>query len=180
MGNRITFFLFIYMVAQTFSLFMDGETSIVTTTLAAATTEVSPVLTVDNTNAFIDVDFVTIGNEDICYTGKTSTTFTGLTRGCHDTDPISHTAGTRVYNETTGIINQVIGFDLLQVLADDGFLRAGYRAFTSLPELARGIGQMVIWDYSYLEGQMVWLKYLLFALSAAMVLDFVNLILRRG
>ncbi len=186
MGNRLTFFIFIYMVAQTFSLFMEGEVSIVTTTLSVSTSETATTLTVVNTNAFESVGFVTIGNEDICYTGKTSTTFTGLTRGCHNTEATGHGTvnsngvTTRVYNETTGLMNQVIGFDLLQVLADDGFLRAGYRAFTSLPELAKGIGKIVIWDYGYLEGQMVWLRYLLFALSAAMVIDFVNLILRRG
>lgn len=187
MTNRFVFFVFIFVVMQALSWVVDGRSAYATTTLTAAVTRTQTTsITVASTSGFRSADVITIGNEDICYTGITATTFTGLTRGCRGTEAAAHPttaangAPTRVYNESTGIVNQIIGFNLLQVLADDGLLRAAWASITALPHLAKSIGKMIIWDYSFLEGPMVWLRYILLALSAGMVLDFIQLVLRRG
>ena len=47
-------------------------------------------LTVDSTEDFPTSGTVTIGTEDISYTGKTNTTFTGCTRGANSTSAAAH------------------------------------------------------------------------------------------
>ena len=45
-----------------------------------------------NTSAFL-LGTILIGSEQITYTGKTSTTLTGATRGANSTSAASHTSG---------------------------------------------------------------------------------------
>ena len=47
-------------------------------------------ITVDSTADFEDSGFIRIGNEVISYTGKTATSFTGLTRGVAGTTAAAH------------------------------------------------------------------------------------------
>ena len=54
-------------------------------------------LTVDSTDDFPTSGTVTIGTEDISYTGKTSTTFTGCTRGANSTSAASHSDNAPVF-----------------------------------------------------------------------------------
>ena len=181
MSNRLTFFVSAFFIMQVLSFIIEGESAIATTELAANIDNEVLLVAVISTTGFIATnDFFTLDNEDICYSTTTATTFVVSERGCRGSDSAPHVAGQRVYNDATGLINSLIGFDVLQVLADDGFFKGGIKAFTALPGIAKSVGKMVIWDYSYLEGSMVWLKYALFGISAAMVLDFINLVLRRG
>lgn len=172
-----------FILMQMLSLIIEGQSALATARLLTAIDEDDSTLStlvVDSTTGFLTADFVTLGSEDFCYSNVTATTFTVTERGCNETKLAGHSIGTRVYNPSTGMINQMIGFNIIQVLADDGFFKAGFRAFTALPQLAKSIGNMVIWNYSFLEGGLVWFKYALYALSAAMILDFINLVLRRG
>ena len=63
-------------------------------------------VTVDSTTGFEDIGTITIGAENISYTGKTSTTFTGCTRGADSTSAATHsddatvTRATKWYNIT--------------------------------------------------------------------------------
>jgi len=63
-------------------------------------------VTVDSTTNFESVGTITVGTENITYTGKTSTTFTGCTRGADSTSAASHaddatvTRATKWYNIT--------------------------------------------------------------------------------
>ena len=63
-------------------------------------------VTVDSTTNFEDAGTITVGTENISYTGKTSTTFTGCTRGADSTTAASHvddstvTRSTKWYNIT--------------------------------------------------------------------------------
>ncbi len=184
MSNRLTFFVMIFVIFQIMSFFIEGTAPLVTTFLTTAIAEDDASLTtvdVGSTAEFLSADFVTIGSEDICYSSITAMTFVISERGCRGTGLESHAIGTRVYNESTGMINQMIGFNILQVVADDGLLKGGYKALTALPQLAKSLIKMVIWDYSFMEaGAGLWLKYMLYCISAAIVLDFVLIILRRG
>ena len=60
------------------------------TLLNGAVNDSVTTLTVDSTEDFPTSGTVTIGTEDITYTGKTSTTFTGCTRGANSTSAASH------------------------------------------------------------------------------------------
>lgn len=71
------------------SFFQDG-----TTTLSANITNVSTTpIQVASTASFPATGWILIENEIIAYTGKTGTTFTGITRGVLGTTNVAHTAG---------------------------------------------------------------------------------------
>ncbi len=63
-------------------------------------------VTVDSTTGFEAIGTITVGSENISYTGKTSTTFTGCTRGADSTSAATHsddatvTRATKWYNIT--------------------------------------------------------------------------------
>ena len=78
----------------------------VSTLLSGGISDTDTTITVDSTTNFEAVGTITIGNENITYTGKTSTTFTGCTRGADSTTAASHvddstvTRSTKWYNIT--------------------------------------------------------------------------------
>ena len=67
------------------------------TTLAANITNVSTTpIQVASTAGFLSAGALMIGTELIAYTGKTSTTFTGITRGAYGSTKAAHVAGVYV------------------------------------------------------------------------------------
>jgi len=70
-----------------------------TTDIASAATSSATTLTVDSTEGFEDNGFLRIGTEVIAYTGKTATTFTGLTRGAAGTTAIAHSVDDQIFQE---------------------------------------------------------------------------------
>lgn len=81
-----------------FSAYQNG-----TTTLTANMTNVSTApIQVTSTADFESAGFLIIEEEIIQYTGKTSTTFTGITRGVKSTTNVAHTAGVAV-TEAAGV-----------------------------------------------------------------------------
>ncbi len=78
---------------STISLFDSVESlglSTRSTNVGAQLSTTATSLTVDSTADFEDNGFVRIGNELISYTGKTATSFTGLTRGVGGTTALQH------------------------------------------------------------------------------------------
>ena len=69
------------------------------TSLGSDLTDSSSSITVVSTDEFPSTGVIRIGSEDIAYTGKTSTTFTGLTRGYNNTIATAHSSGTSVTDE---------------------------------------------------------------------------------
>ena len=73
------------------------------TTLTAAMTNVSTTdIQVASTALFASAGHLLIGTELIAYTGKTSTTFTGITRGVYGTTNVAHSIGDAV-TEALGV-----------------------------------------------------------------------------
>ena len=73
------------------------------TTLTAAMTNVSTTaIQVTSTSLFESSGHLLIGTELIAYTGKTSTTFTGITRGVYGTTNVAHSIGASV-TEALGV-----------------------------------------------------------------------------
>lgn len=163
------------------SMFMDGNPGIVTAQLQTALSETSTTIAVGDTTGFLDSDFVVIDNEEICYTTRTGTTFTGLTRGCRGTSTEAHAAGVRVYNDGTGFMNRMVGFNILQSLADDGFIRGTIKIVTSVPTIAKGFAQMAIWDFPFFNAPgAIYFKYIvLLAISAGLIFGLFQLVFRR-
>ena len=74
----------------------DQEDEIKSTTLDGALTDSATTITVASTTDFASAGTLFIGNEQITYTGTTSTTFTGATRGANSTTASAHDNGTTV------------------------------------------------------------------------------------
>ena len=70
--------------------------------LTAALTVTATTITVDSTSGFPSTGGVLIEGEIATYTGTTSTTFTGVTRGARSTTAAAHSNGSSVYEVRTG------------------------------------------------------------------------------
>lgn len=76
-----------------------------TTTLTGAMTNVSTTpIQVASTDLFQSSGHLLIGSELVAYTGKTATTFTGITRGVYSTTNTSHSIGVAV-TEALGVVS---------------------------------------------------------------------------
>ena len=71
------------------------------TDVGSALTSTATTLTVDSTADFETDGFIKIGNEIIAYTGKTATSFTGLTRGAGGTTAAAHTLDAQITQEVS-------------------------------------------------------------------------------
>lgn len=81
---------------------VEQEDEIDTTTLDGALTDSATTVTVASTSGFDSSGTIYIENEQITYTGTTSTTFTGATRGANSTTAAAHSDGTQVAQFTGG------------------------------------------------------------------------------
>ena len=81
------------------------------TTLNGALNNSATTITVHSTVGFPDVGTITIENETITYTGKTSTTFTGATRGASSTTAAAHATSIAV-TYTAGLLD-LTGYTVL-------------------------------------------------------------------
>ena len=78
-----------WVVAGLAAIYTYDNTSLSTLLNGAINSSVTTV-TVDSTADFESIGTITVGAENISYTGKTSTTFTGCTRGADSTTAASH------------------------------------------------------------------------------------------
>ena len=188
MTNLFMFLVFAYIALTVLSFTLEGETGLASTIVTTAIEkpgdeydEDTPLI-VHSTEGFLSSDFINVEDEIICYSGTTATSFTGLTRGCHDSSTNDHAVDTAVYNETTGFINKVVGFNIVQSFADDGFWKGIIKTVIHGPgTLKYMFTKLVLWDYSFLEGNGVYIKYLIcYPLSAGFILSLAQLIFRKG
>lgn len=149
------------------SSFMEGAGGIVATYLTDNISETLGTLPVASTSGFLDEDYVTIGDEYISYTGTTPTTFTGCTRGYDGTDATVHSENRKVYSSETNILNSALGFNIATTAATAGpfsVVVVPYKFFTiSMP-------RMIMFDYSFFTGQMVYVQVFFQAIGVAFAL----------
>ena len=88
--------------------FATQEDEVETTTLDGALTDSATTVTVASTTGFTSTGVIFILGEQISYTGITSTTFTGCTRGANSTTAASHATGVQVALFTNGGVPQFI------------------------------------------------------------------------
>ena len=88
--------------------YITQEDEIVTTTLSQSHTDSVTTITVASTTGFDSSGTLFIGNEQVTYTGTTSTTFTGATRGAGSTTASAHDSGGQVAQFTDGGLPQFI------------------------------------------------------------------------
>lgn len=86
------------------SFYQDGTTQLAANITNNSTTPIQ----VTSTDDFAPSGQILIEEELITYTGKTSTTFTGITRGVYGTTNVAHTAGVYV-SESLGVPSPTVG-----------------------------------------------------------------------
>tara|TARA_B100000242_G_scaffold290277_1_gene261456 strand:- start:2829 stop:3767 length:939 start_codon:yes stop_codon:yes gene_type:complete len=91
-GNSLTPLTYNQYIADN----VEQEDEIDTTTLDGTLTDSATTVTVASTSGFDSSGTLFIENEQITYTGTTSTTFTGATRGANSTTAAAHSSGTQV------------------------------------------------------------------------------------
>lgn len=181
MSNWIVFFVCCTVAFFILSMFMDGNPGIVTAQLQTPLSATSTTVIVDSTEGFLNSDFIVVDLEHICYTSRTPTTFSGLTRGCQDTEAAEHRTPNRVFNDATGFVNRVVGFNILQSLADDGLIRGTLEIVSSIPDIAKTFVKMAIWDFPFFNAPgLIYFKYImLMAISAGLIFGLFQLVFRR-
>ena len=108
----------------TFSTSVTVATANATSTLSTAHTDSVTTITVASAVGFPESGTVTIGNESITYTGKTTSTLTGATRGASSTTALAYASGTTV-TYTAGALN-LAGYSL------SAMLRKSYLSSTAI------------------------------------------------
>ena len=88
--------------------YITQEDEITTTNLDGALTDSATTVTVNSTTGFDSTGTIFIGNEQITYTGTSSTTFTGCTRGANDTTAAAHSDDTQVAQFESGGVPQYV------------------------------------------------------------------------
>jgi hypothetical protein len=99
------------------AFYQDGYTTLTASMTNTSTADIQ----VTSTANFISAGGLIIGNELIKYTGKTSTTFTGITRGAYGSTNVAHTVGETVSEAQTLASSTVPQpLTLLQTTTSDG------------------------------------------------------------
>ncbi len=175
----ITFMLF-FIFGQFISGAIEGRSNIASTKLAASLSESeASLMSVTTTMGFASTDVLQIDQELIGYASKTSTTFVALSRGLFDTEAKSHSASTRVYNRTTAVINQSLGYNLAESITNAG----PFRVITgSFGFFGTAFGRLILWDYSFLQGEvfgfpLVYFQLLGMALSFGLIIAVILVVL---
>ena len=88
--------------------YITQEDEITTTNLDGSLTDSATTITVNSTTGFDSAGTIFIGNEQITYTGTSSTTFTGATRGANDTTAAAHSDDTQVAQFESGGVPQYV------------------------------------------------------------------------
>lgn len=88
--------------------YITQEDEITTTNLDGALTDSATTITVNSTTGFDSTGTIFIGNEQITYTGISSTTFTGATRGANSTTAAAHSDDTQVAQFESGGVPQYV------------------------------------------------------------------------
>jgi len=167
MNKLIAFFVFVFICGSLIGFTSEGQIALATTVLSADVDDESTVIPVSDTTDFLSAHFVIIGSELIQYTAKTDTCpapyaaqpecFTGAIRGAGNTSAQGHNSGLRVYNQVTGVVNQIVGFNLTEQMSTSGTFSLALQ----LPvAFANAFIKALVWDFSFLQGPYAFFKYI--------------------
>lgn len=181
------FFLLMHGLGFLAIMMIEGQTLLISTALTQALTPSGITVTVASTDGFLGSDFILVNNEIICYTSTTPTTFTGLTRGASRSLCLSgvssarhavtqtHPAGSRVYAENAGMLNQLVGYRVTTKVDGGGNLIESTKLIVGVTgAFASAFPTMIAWNYPIFDGDflgfpLVYLQVILILLSAAVL-----------
>lgn len=170
MNKIVAGFCVCFFLLSIMSAIMDGSAG------AAASTDLTQVVSetdnhihVTDTTGFLSSGGVLmIENEKMSYTALTPLTFTGLTRGIEGTVAIAHQQiGTAVYNEDMGVLNYALGFSIIRVGVPGGLASVAMIPYNFL---TRTVPRLVLWDFSFFQGDLLIVRYALATVSIGFII----------
>lgn len=167
MAKLISFFLFVFIGSAILSAVMEGGGGIAATALSAAIDDDDVTISVDSTDGFLAADWIVIDDERILYTGKTSTTFTGCTRGYDGTEAESHAIDAMAYTMEASAINNAMGFNIAAEADSMGLWSAITIPFYFF---TRTIPHIIRLNYSFLSGELAIIGWFFFAAGAGLII----------
>lgn len=175
--KMFVFFVFIFTTFTFISMVGEQGGGFAATNLTAPIDSSATTINVVSTENFLDQDYLWIvetngaNKEKILYTGRTSTTFTGLSRGV-DTTAAAHATNARVFTEQISALNDLVGFNVAVSNSTVGSLKTVIHTATAL---TFALPKLIAWDYSFLDNRAgTHLKYFLYyPISAGLVISFV-------
>ena len=88
-------------------------------------------------------------------------------------DAVEHSEGEHAYNANSAALNEFVGFRVGQKSTSFGILTFPFQAAGAIGTF---IAKVLLWDWSYLEGNAVYIKwFLLYPLSAAVIVALLKL-----
>ena len=168
MGRWVAFFVFVFICGNLVAGAVDTQAVYAVTRLDSSISESDVTVTVDETTNFPSSGYIYIGTELIAYTGKTSTTFTGCARGYTDpqtgksTEAASHGDDSKTMSIVAKTMSGVGAINLVTSGVTFGSLAAYVITGTAISDIAKTL----TWDYPWFQGNMVYARLPLFALSA--------------
>ncbi len=188
MARWAAFFIFMFVTSQLIAVMIEGG-GFAVAQLDGDLTESATVITVDSTTNFLSADvshpsYIMVEDEVVSYTGRTSTTFTGVMRGVADpqtgrrVDAVVHADNAKVKTLNVAAMDSFMGYNVTTSGAEFGTLDAVKftgRLFVNMPKF-------LLWDYPWFTGPWVVARFILFAFSAGFLfgLGLVMLALARG
>jgi len=168
MAKLVSFFAFMFIGAAILTGIMEGGGGIATTALANDIDDTITTLHVQSTTMFLPADFVIIGEERILYTSDNATAFIGCTRGHSGTTAVAHSAGDHVYTAETSVVNNALGFNIAATTATVGVFSV---LLIPVYFFTRTLPQLILWNWSFLDGELAILAYFFFAISIGFVVS---------
>jgi len=169
MNKLVAGYVALFIIMTFFSSIMEGGGGLAATQLNGAIDDDDVIITVDNTQGFLVADYIIIGDEEIAYTGVTAVTFTGCTRGYYETEAKEHADNNNVYSPDSGVLNSALGFNLASTGATAGVFTVVTLTFGFL---AKALPNLVMWNYSFLNGNLIYVRYLLMGIGVGMIVYF--------
>lgn len=166
MNKLIAAYLVAHILLTFFSSIMEGGGGLNATQLSAPISATAVTIDVDATQGFLTSDRIFIEDEEIAYTNTNALQFLNCARGFNETVARTHANNTNVYSPDAGLINRGLGFNALTTGATSGQLAIIGLTFNFFAKVA---GNLVMWDYSFFGGQLVYIRIFFMGVSMGFV-----------
>ena len=174
MSKQVSFFLVMLVGTSILGGILHGGGGVVAAPLASDITATDATIPMSDTTDYLDTDYVIIEGEKVLYTGRTSTSLTGCTRGYDDTTAVSHEAGALVYTADASAMNNALGFNMAAQRDSVGWLTVLAIPFNFF---AITVPRIIRMNLDFLVGPLAIIGWVWLAMAAGFVITLALMIM---
>ena len=162
---------------------LSGSQPAVTTSLSAGITASDTTIPVQSVAGYPSAGWLYIGGEAMSYSASASSCpapfgsepacFTGASRGGIQTTATSHPARARVYDEASGALNALAGFESRTAVTDLGDVTSPWGAG---PAIIGFLSHATTWDWPMFEGDFAFFRIIGVLLTTSIMLGIFYLL----